>query len=176
VAIGKGYADFEIRRDANAYILRVANHGAERFDLSFSPAYSHYTVVTGAIVNNKPIKFSRASTSTDWHPTLSATIPAGETTLGFRHEKWFGISVPSPAPKLAETSSNLKLISQRWTAGDKHLSLTFSGLAGAKYEFGVLGAENIVDTQGAGKRASVFGIEFPAGTGYVHKQVEFELK
>ncbi len=176
VKIGTGYVDFLIHRTRDSYMLTVQNHGAGTFRLNFSPSYSPYTTVTNATSNGKSVNFQVNKTLTDWHPSLEAAIAEGETKIIYLHEKWFGITLDDAPPKLAETSSNLKLIAQNWQNANKQVSLTFSGLAGHTYSVQVTGAENIDRANGAQIQSNRMQVSFPAGQGYVHSKVQLNLK
>jgi hypothetical protein len=175
VRIGNGYADFTLHRTASAYTLTLQNHGAGAFQLRFSPAYSPYTMVSDAMVNGKPAKFKAEKAGVDWHPMLETSIAEGETTIIYRHQRWFGITLEAAAPRLAETSTNLKLIAQNWSSSAKQVQLTFSGLAGHTYDVKLTGAENVEHANGAKLNKEQLQVSFPAGQGYVHSQVQLNL-
>jgi glycogen debranching enzyme len=176
VVLGTGYVDFEIHRDDSQLTLQVSNHGAGDFTLSFAPAYSPYTAVSAATVDGKPARFTREMNAIDWHPAIETGVGERPTTITLQHEKWFGVSIPDNAPRLAETSSNLKLLSQKWENANKRLLLTFSGLAGHHYAFAVSGAENVTQAAGAARDGNLFQLTIPNGTGYQHTQVRIDLK
>jgi hypothetical protein len=144
--------------------------------LQFSPAYSPYTSVTAATLGAKSVRFEKQSYGTDWHPVIEAAIATQGDTITLRHQKFFGIDVPGRQPRLAETSSNLKLISERWENTNRRLIVTLSGLAGQAYDFDVTGAELVEHLDGASLRGSKALLTMPDGKGYVHKQVVMDLR
>ena len=111
----------------------------------------------------------------DWHPTIDAEIPSAGATITIAHKQFFGISIPAPAPKLAEPSSNLKLISEAWR-DKKRLRLTLSGLASHAYEFSAAGAEYISKITGAERDGDSIRISMPSGNGYVQSTVDIQLR
>jgi hypothetical protein len=107
---------------------------------------------------------------------IEAAITAQGNTITLRHQKFFGVDVPAQPPRLAETSSNLKLISERWENSNRRLVVTLSGLTGQAYDFDVTGAEFVEHLDGASLRESKVLLTMPDGKGYVHKQVVMDLR
>ena len=175
VRIAAGYADFTLHRGADSLSLQIDNHSTGSWVLSFAPAYSPYTEVTGATLGSAPLKFSRQQNGSDWHPTIDVEIPAAGATIKIAHKQFFGIGVPAPPPKLAETSSNLKLISETWS-DNKHLRLTLSGLAARSYELSSAGAEYISQITGGERNGNFIQVSMPSGNGYVRSTVEIQLR
>jgi glycogen debranching enzyme len=171
-----GTVDFTLHRDASSLTLKVENHGAGPFTLRFSPAYSPYTAVTDATLDTNSVRFEKQSYGADWHPVIEAAIGAQGDTITLRHQKFFGIDVPARPPRLAETSSNLKLISERWENTNRRLIVTLSGLADQVYDFDVTGGEFVEHLDGASFRGSKALLSMPDGVGYVHKQVVMDLR
>lgn len=176
VRLGTGYADFTFHRSSKSLSLAVENHSSGAWQVTFAPAYSKYTAVTGAEAGNAPAQFTRHDYGVDWHPSMTTTIRSESTTLAFRHEQFFGISVPAPAPALAETSSNLKLTSESWRDNNKVLQLTVSGLAGQTYQIRTVAGESITAVDGATKDGDAIRFTMPAGSGYVQSKLEIHLR
>jgi glycogen debranching enzyme len=176
VAFNGGTVDFLFKRDAAEMSLRVDNHGASGFMLDYAPAYSPATSVSAVTVNGEPAKFTRQEHVTDWHPTIGTAILNTGTTISFKHERLFNVAVPAPPPQLAEPSSNLKLISEKWENANNRVTLTFSGLGGRTYDFYVTGAESISMLTGAQQDGGRLRVIIPPANGYTHATVRMELK
>jgi glycogen debranching enzyme len=176
VGVAAGHLDFQIHRTMSGLTLKIENQGAGSLKILFAPAYSPYTTVTAATLNNRPVKFSRENGKQDWHPVIEATIPEGATTIAIRHARWFGVALPADPPQLAETSSNLKLLDEQWDNENKRVTLTFSGLTGHTYQFTIAGSDNITRLQGAEQRGDRIELTMPSGSGYVRSQVVVDLR
>jgi hypothetical protein len=171
-----GYVDFAFHRDATKLTLRVINHSTGAWTLTFSPAYSRYTTVTAATLEHAPIQWTRHSYGTDWHPTIEAAIPAAGATLQITHRQLFDIGIAAPAPQLAEPSSNLKLLAKTWSADNKSLQMTVSGLAGHTYELPAVGLEYASQIAGGTRDGNSIRVTLPAGTGYISSTVNIHLR
>jgi len=176
VSLGTGTLNLFLHRDAASTTLRVENHGAGNFSIDFAPAYEPYTTVTSATVGKKSFTVARREGGTDWHAAVETPVPSEGTTVTLRHERLFGISIPAPPPALAETSSNLKLISKVWEADNRRVTITLSGLASQSYEFSVTGAENIASVFGAEQAGDRMRVTMPSGPGYQHAIVRFDMR
>ena len=176
IHVGAQLVDIHLSQDDSAYVAVVINHGSAPIALTLSPSYSPYTTVSRVLVNGKPQRFDKETFASNWRPTVKLSLAPGQTKIEFRHENWFGITVPAPAPKLAETSSNLKLVSQRWSSGNKEVTYTFSGLSGRTYSFPVAGSSRILHVDGATLDNGECRLQFPAGAGYVHHEVKMRLQ
>jgi hypothetical protein len=175
IRIGTGYADFVFHRSADSLSLRIDNLSTGGWHLTFAPAYSPYTDVTGASLGGAPVKFSRQQNGADWHAVIDAEIPANGANLEIAHKNFFGVSVPAPPPKLAEPSSNLKLIAETWP-DNKHLRLTLSGLSGRSYRLIVSGAQYISQISGGERDGDSIRVSMPSGNGYVGSTLEIRLR
>lgn len=176
VAFNGGTVDFIFDRTPAEMTLRVDNHGASGFMLDYAPAYSPATSVSAATVNGEPAKFTRQDHVTDWHPFIETAIVNTGATVTLKQERLFGIAVPLSPPQLAEPSSNLKLISEKWENANSRVVLTFSGLGGHTYEIYAAGAENIATLTGAQQDGNRLRVTIPPATGYTHASVRIELK
>jgi glycogen debranching enzyme len=176
VPLANGSVDFVVHRDGTSTTLQIENHSGSEFLIDFAPAYESYSEVTSATFGSQPVKVVRREEGTDWHAAVQATIPGAGGTITLHHQRLFGISIPAPPPALAETSSNLKLISKVWDTSNKHLTLTLSGLANRTYPFLITGADSISSLSGAERMGNKATVTMPAGTGYQHATVIFDLK
>jgi hypothetical protein len=176
VAFNGGTVDFIFERTSSELTLRVENHGVSGFMLDYAPAYSPATSVASVTVNGQVAKFTREEHVTDWHPGIETAVLSAGVTVVLQHQRLFGVALPTPAPRLAEPSSNLKLISERWENANSRVTLTISGLGGRMYEFSVTGAENIATVTGARQSGKRLRVTFPPATGYTHASVALDLK
>jgi glycogen debranching enzyme len=176
VGVTGGHLNFQIHRSMSGLTLKIENQGAGNLTILFAPAYSPYTTVTAATLNDRPVKFSRENGNLDWHPVIEATISEGVTTIAIRHTRWFGVALPADPPQLAETSSNLKLLDEKWENENKRLILTFSGRARHTYQFTIAGPDNITRLQGAEQHGGRIELTMPSGSGYVQSQVVVTLR
>lgn len=171
-----GYVDFSFHRDASRLTLQVTNHATGSWTLTFSPAYSRYTAITAATLQNAPVHWTNHIYGTDWHPTIEAAIPDAGATLQIMHRQLFGIEVPAPAPQLAEPSSNLKLLSKVWSTDNRSLQMAVSGLAGKTYELPAVGLEYADQITGGVRDGNFIRITMPAGTGYISSTIGIHLQ
>lgn len=171
-----GYVDFVLHRDANTLTLQMTNHSTGAWALSFSPAYSRYTSVSTATLQHAPVQWTRHSYGVDWHPTIEATIPTAGAMLQITHRQLFGVEVPAPPPQLAESSSNLKLLSKTWSNDNKSLQITVSGLAGHTYELSAVGLEYASQITGGVREGNSIRVTLPVGTGYISSTVSIRLR
>lgn len=176
VRVGTGYADFSFRRTGQYLILGIENHSTGPWKLTFAPAYSPYTELTAVTMRGGPLTFSRQQNGTDWHPVIDAEVPASGTNIRLDSKGYFGVDIPALPPQLAETSSNLKLISEKWLDGNKRLQLTLSGLAGRTYRLPVTGFEYIGRIDGGEITGDSIRVSMPAGNGYVTSTVDIHFR
>ena len=133
-------------------------------------------VASAVTVSGEPAKFTRQEHVTDWHPAIETAVLNAGTTISLKHERLFSVAVPAPPPQLAEPSSNLKLISEKWENANNRVTLTFSGLGGRTYDFYVTGAESISMLTGAQQHGGTLSVSIPPANGYTHAAVRMELK
>ena len=93
-----------------------------------------------AAYESTPLKWTEARNSNDWHPVFKAQVKPGRSLLTAQARR-AGYVVPWNPPQLGATSSNLKVLSERWTSGS--LDLTVSGLAGRQYAIRTSSGESV---------------------------------
>jgi glycogen debranching enzyme len=131
VRLGQGTVDFELLWPASGEMqLRIDNKTGAPFELEFAPAVSPADRVMKAAYESAPLKWTEARNSNDWHPVFLVQVKPGSSVLTAQAPR-MGYIVPWNPPQLGATSSNLKVLSERWTSGS--LELTVSGLAGREY-------------------------------------------
>ncbi len=141
VRMGQGTVDFELSWPASGEIqLRIDNKTSAPFELEFAPALSPVDKVTKAAYESTPLKWTEARNSNDWHPVFRAQVKPGRSLLTAQVRRT-GYVVPWNPPQLGATSSNLKVLSERWTPGS--LELTVSGLAGRVYAIRTSAGESV---------------------------------
>ncbi len=170
VRMGDTTVDFTVTRSDSGYTLDVTNTGAP-IAIEFAPSEPPIATVTAARVNNRTQKWTTERDGSDWHPLLTFEAAAGKTSAAIDHKSWFGYAVPYTPPALGETSSNVKVLAERWTGAS--VELTLEGIAGREYrlrlnglvpigvEGGRLDGRDLVIT--AAPATQKVRVRFPAG-------------
>ena len=170
VALGTGTVDLHWTRIRDALVLSIEPHGAPPFTLHVQPAYAGITKIQSASFNGRPVAWTEQFDETGNHPRLDLQI-TGTSRLELRHTAWFGYAVESRPPRMAETSHNLKVLSEVWSSGGSHLKLTVAGNAGQTYYFKLAGAERVAQVTGAVLDAGRLRVEMPNGSGAIDLQL-----
>jgi GH15 family glucan-1,4-alpha-glucosidase len=173
-----GRVNLDIRRDASTLQLTIANAGAEAFELEFAPAYPPCAHLDSATLDGQPVAWKTDNEFEDWHPRFTVTVKPGKTTLAIRHHGMFGYAVPFTPPRLAEPSTNLKVVSEQWSDNGRKLLLTVSGRALRAYRLELVNGDLLAGVEGA-TRAESDGliVRMPgSGGGYVSQQISFVLR
>ena len=169
IPVGTSSLDLALKQDDSTQQLTVVNTGSEALHLSFSPAYSPATRITGATLPT-------INTGTDQHPQFEINVTPGSHTLTILHQGRFGYSLPYDPPQLGAHSENLKIISERWSASNTSLNLTVSGQASRVYRLNLVGGARIAAVMGAKVEPGALVIDMPSGEGYVHKTIAITLR
>ena len=106
--------DFAFQRDDREAILRITNHGQTPFQLTFAPAFAPVTELAGADFNGASVNCPREDNGADWHARCIVTAGPGESRLTLHYRNSFGYAIAVPPPRLGETSSAVKLVSEDW--------------------------------------------------------------
>ena len=174
VQVGTTTLDFVLGRTDAGCTLQVTNHGLKPVEVEFAPAEPVPATVISARVNGQLVKWTERREEVDWHPVLSFTVAPGSTTASIDDRDWFAYTVPYNSPALGHTSSNLKVLSERWTGQD--LELTLSGRPGTVYRLPVRGRmpESV---EGASVEAPGLLTVAPEGTGddYVTQKIRLRF-
>ncbi|MFQ5737933.1 MAG: amylo-alpha-1,6-glucosidase [Acidobacteriota bacterium] len=181
VELEGGRIDFHFVRDGQGLQLRIANRTGAPFRLHFAPALSPRAVVTGAEFSGRgPLAWKREEGGQDWHPVLEVDVPAAGGKLVVHYNRDFGISFPMPLPLLGQASSNLKIISETWTAGGDELELAVSGLPGRNYQMNLAGGQFIAAVEGGelAAQSHTLRIQIPTGgpPGYRRHKIRLHFK
>jgi hypothetical protein len=133
--------DAEIRAS-----VRLAGPGG--MTLQFSPAISPRARVASVTVNGRPATFRLQKTASDQHVVVQVPLAGAlnEVRLAVRDD--FGIVMPWSAPRLGDSSRNLKLVSENWAADHNTLTLTMDGVGGLTYELHFRGANALASATG----------------------------
>lgn len=153
VRVGDAVADFQIDSDGTSIALAINNRSTVPFSVTFAPALAPGTRVARAQLDDKRMAWTEEKHGTDWHPAFKRPVAPGANTLKLTVQDSFGYLVPFTPPRLGEPSSDLKVISERWTADGSALDLTVSGLSGHSYT---------LDIYRAGKREPLT-VSIPSG-------------
>ena len=179
IRMPSGKVTLDVRRDRDSLELLVTNSGSKNIEIQFAPAYPLCAQVTSATLDGAAAPWKTERQLTDWHPRFSFVVHSGTTKLVMKHSKFFGYSVGLEPPRLAEPSSNLKVLSERWSDNGHALTLALSGLAGQTYRLKLTGGDELVSAQGAERdKDTALTVTMPAGaTGkYVQKEVSLILR
>ncbi|HLJ50989.1 MAG TPA: hypothetical protein VKU01_33505 [Bryobacteraceae bacterium] len=160
VSVGTAKVDLDFKRDADGLELRIGNSGAAPFELEFAPAYPPCARVTSASVDGKAITWKEDKESTDWHPRFTISVRPGNTVLKLRHRGMFGYVVPFTPPRLAEASSNLKVVSEHWS--DHRLELRFWGVPGRDYRLRLVYPDRVASVEGGTREGDAVILHAPA--------------
>ncbi len=109
----------------------VNNAGSSAIEFEFAPALPLPVELRQASLDGSPIQSRPDRNAADWHPRIVATLKPGSHTIAIEHTAALGYSLSWDPPSLAQPSSNIKLISERWTPNA--LELRVSGLPGREY-------------------------------------------
>lgn len=171
--------NLDLRRNQNSLELAVTNSGQKNVEVDFAPAYPLCAQVVNATLDGVPVQWKIERQFTDWHPRFSFTAHPGTTRLVLKHTRFFGYTVALEPPRLAEPSSNLKVLSENWTDNDRILTLALSGRAGHTYRLKLTGAADLKSVRGAEREAdTALLVTMPPGAigKYVQKEVSLALR
>ncbi|HLY15987.1 MAG TPA: hypothetical protein VKR61_02125 [Bryobacteraceae bacterium] len=169
--------NLDLRRDGSSLELTVGNPGSGTFDLEFAPAYAPCAHVDSATLDGKPVTWKTDEEILDWHPRFSVAVKPGKTTLKIRHHGMFGYAAPFEPPRLAEPSSNLKVVSEQWTDQGRRLALTVEGRAARDYRLELVNGDLLANVEGARRAGEGLIVSMPGGSaGYVSTRIVFVLR
>ncbi len=179
VSLGEGRVDLVLERDETRVELKVENSGGT-FRLRFSPALSpRARVLESRLSGRGAIPFERVDGVSDWHPRFEFEVPSGTSTLTVKTQGDFSLSSPSSLPLFGETSSNLRILDQRWAEGGALLEVRVSGRTGKEYRLDLFGSEGVAEVAGGELAADgkTLGFRIPeGGVGYVERLLRFRFK
>jgi len=179
IRMPSGKIGLHLRRDRDSLELLVTNSGSKNIEVQFAPAYPLCAQVTSATLDGTAVQWKTERQLTDWHPRFTFAAHSGTTKLSLKHSRFFSYSVTLEPPRLAEPSSNLKVLSEKWSDNGRTLTLTLSGLAAHTYHVKLTGAEQLASAQGAERDGdSTLLVTMPAGSAgkYVQKEVSLILR
>jgi glycogen debranching enzyme len=177
--VPSGTLSLDLKRDERTLTLNVTNSGSRSVAFEFAPAYPRSAQLIGAEVDGVATKWDREQEAVDWHPRIRFDAHPGTTRVVLRHEGFFDFTVPRTSVKLAEASSNVKVIAEEWTETGRTLLVTLSGLAGARYRLRLTGSDQLASLGGAQRDGTdEVVVEMPAGApgAYVSREVSFRLQ
>ena len=178
VALADGKVDFVFERDDRQATLRIRNHSPAPFQLAFAPAFAPVTELAGAEFNGAAVNCPREESGPDWHARCAVTAGPGESTLTLRYRNSFGYSLAVPPPRLAESSSAMKLVSEDWD-GPRQLRLVVSARPGTTERIELYGVARVAEATGAqlAPDGRFISFEIPgAGTDAVHYTIRLRLE
>src|SRR5262249_40980224 len=148
--------------------LQVQRRGSQHIEMVFSPAFSLRAKVVTAEINGRRSELrAEAENGVDQHVAVSVPIDADSTTVRIRFRNDFGITYRYAAPAIGAVSSDIKFVSQQWSAAHDRLELRVAGVNGAKYQVQLYGDLTGMTVSGGSVQRSathtILEIEFPAG-------------
>ena len=178
VPIGAVQADVLLDRDDQSLRLRMVNHGKDAFMLDFAPAYAPFSKIIRARFNGQNVRWTEDRQSTDSHPHFKLQIKPGENVLIVEHRGTFGYVVPYVPPELGAQSTNLKVISERWSGNGTTLELALSGRAGRSYGLNLRGSARVSSVAEARQQGGTLVVDMPPDkrNDYVMKTVTIRLR
>jgi len=179
IRLAAGTLNLDLSRDANTLSLTVGNSGSRSVAFEFAPAYPRCARLTAVEVDGAAAQWETEQHATDWHPRIRFEAHPGTTGVVLRHAGLFGYTIPRTPVRLAEPSSNLKVVSEQWTEASRTLRLTISGVAGAQYRLGLTGGEQLASVAGGRREgADAVVVQMAAGAPgtYVSQEVTFGLR
>ncbi|HXJ42252.1 MAG TPA: hypothetical protein VNH18_23435, partial [Bryobacteraceae bacterium] len=174
-----GTLNLQLKRDRDTLNLIVTNTGAAPVDIDFAPSYPPCARILSAQVGKVAAIWKSEVQPTDFHPRFAFSANSGTTELRIRHAGIFDYSVPLSPPRLAKSSTNLRVLSERWSNQRDTLTLSVSGLAGEDYLLNTVGSDQIQAISGASRDgAGNLLFKMPAGdTGkYVRHSITIRLR
>lgn len=132
-----GAVDLIYHRDVGKVSLRAVWHQAPPSKahgcmLTFSPGLSLHAKI-GRSMNIQ-------QTLADQHPAVSASLSTDGALIEIPVQDDFGLAIPNPLPAFGDTSSNLKVVKEDWSADRRSLRLSLRGRAGNVYQIRCFGA------------------------------------
>jgi mannosylglycerate hydrolase MGH1-like protein len=167
VKIGSAQVDFVYHNGGDDITLEVERHGNGDVQLEFSPALSLRAKVIDAEVDGRKVSPKISVNENDQHVTVLVPLSADKTTIHLRARGNFGIAYACAAPADGATSSNLKIVSEQWSAARDQLQLQVAGVNGKTYELPIFNAPGNLSVHGANitklRSGPALEIAFPPG-------------
>lgn len=147
--VGNSTFALAYRKDGDEITLEVRRDGREEYLFEFSPAIAPPTGVVSVELNDRPLPFRIETHDADQHVVARSPIYGGLTILKIHLRNDFGLLVPADLPALAETSKNLKVVSESWSPSRDEVEFELSGLSGRAYQIEMYGSAQIASVEGA---------------------------
>ena len=127
----------------------MQRHGTGTIQLAFSPALSPHARVVDANVDGKKFAPKVNANENDQHATISVPITTDKTTIHLRVSGDFGIAYPFVATADGAASSNIKILSEQWSAAHDELQILVAGVSGKTYQLPVFNAPSGIGVKNA---------------------------
>jgi hypothetical protein len=134
------YGKTPARETLQAVLHKTVSSSERDCRVTFSPGVSLHARI------GRSIKVRQMAG--DQHPTVSATLSSGRASIEIPVQDDFQLAIAGELPALGDTSSNLKIVHESWSADRKQVELLLNGLSGSVYQMDAYGAR-IASAQGA---------------------------
>ena len=177
VRVGGVALDLAYRKTADEITLEIKRSGEGECTLDFAPALSLRAKVLGAEIDRHAISAHPEENAVDQHVSIQVPVTRELTTVRLRVRDDFGLAMDPSLPALGSPSQGLRVISESWSAKRDTLVVEVAGLAGAEYDLGAWGANEIASAEGAellkNAGSAKLRIRLPAGEAgsYVRSRV-----
>jgi glycogen debranching enzyme len=148
VHAGAAELNIEYSRHEGEIHATIRRSGPGEITLRFAPAISVRAQLANATVNGRPANFHLQRTASDQHAVVQVPLAGGATEIRLALRDDFDIVMPWFAPGLGQSSHNLKILSEAWSADHATLALTMAGVGGHSYELRLRGARALQSVRG----------------------------
>ncbi|MDP9159850.1 MAG: hypothetical protein M3O09_06420 [Acidobacteriota bacterium] len=149
VQVGNVVLNLKYRRVGGSITLDVARSGAGDCTMEFAPSVSLRADVAGTTINGRAVRSEIDGTGEDQHIVTKFTVSSPNTAVQIRVNNDFGIAYSPTLPLPGESSQNLKIVSESWSANKNELTLQLAGIPGKQYELALSDAAQVVALDGA---------------------------
>lgn len=139
------------------FLIAERTEGTGESTVEFRPAVSLRAAVQRVELNGKPLPFRMEANQEDQHVVLRFPVSDGQKTLRIIVSNDFGVSAASELPPLGSVSRGLRILSEEWSPSRDQLTLSVSGLTGARYELKVWNPALIKSVEGAELKKNLEG-------------------
>ena len=158
-----------VRSDTRVRVV-VERSTSGPLTITFAPALSPGTRITGASVDERAISFETRETGMLTRPSVTAEL-GKRTVIDFAIERAFEIIPPVWKSKVGDASHGIRI--NRYERIDKTALLVVEGIAGEDYRLEILNPGEVASVEGAVLGERALEIVFPGhpSNGYVRREI-----